>query len=348
MAFFGVTIEEIGSIDPIEGADRIVKATLKNVSFSFVVGKGLFNVSDKVLYFPIDALIPLEVQRKLGVEGKLSGKDKNLVRTVKLKNTISQGVVGNLSLIDGLADTSPESITQFLGVTKYEPPEVICKGGKLLSRHVPGVPYYDIESTDRYYKVADKLMNIPCMITCKIEGSNWYGGVTEDGTEVVGQRNGQIIKTEDADHTWWSTAKSQNLLMVAKKIQDELYPGKQIILRGELTGPKVQGNYYNLVNFQIFIFDIMINNIYISAKEYLDICSKYNIQTVPILAKNVLLKTWLNGKTIKEAANGKSVLIDKLREGIVIKPMDEIYDEYLGGRTILKQRSVEYLLKADV
>ncbi len=37
MAFFGVTIEEIESISPIEGADMIEMAKLKGLAFEFVV-----------------------------------------------------------------------------------------------------------------------------------------------------------------------------------------------------------------------------------------------------------------------------------------------------------------------
>ena len=58
------------------------------------------------------------------------------------------------------------------------------------------------------------------------------------------------------------------------------------------------------------------------------------------------LRTWLKGKTIKEASNGPSTLKpDVRREGIVIKPVQELYAEF-GGRSqrvILKQRSPEYL-----
>jgi hypothetical protein len=68
---------------------------------------------------------------------------------------------------------------------------------------------------------------------------------------------------------------------------------------------------------------------------------------VPCLAKKVKLKTWLNGKTLAEAANGESLLHKTLREGIVIRPILENYDADIGGRLILKQISPEYLAKAD-
>ena len=61
------------------------------------------------------------------------------------------------------------------------------------------------------------------------------------------------------------------------------------------------------------------------------------------------LREYLDGKTVKEASNGLSILVpglNILREGIVISPLKEKYVMHF-GRLILKQRSPEYLLKHD-
>ncbi len=100
MAFFGVTIEQIESLRPIKDADKIEVATLKGMTFQIVVGKGMFSVGDCVLYFPIDSLLPVDVQKVLGLEGKLSGPEKNRVITRKFKGEISQGIVGKIWSFD--------------------------------------------------------------------------------------------------------------------------------------------------------------------------------------------------------------------------------------------------------
>jgi len=359
MSFFGVTVETIDTIGPIADADRIQVASLKGLGFSFVIAKDQFKVGEQVLYFPVDSLLPLPLAEKLGVAGKLAGKDKNRVKTIKLKGISSQGLVGNFELIipflvshygsDWLEkgiEIKPSEITEWLGVTKYEPPEVVCHGGKLV-RHVEFIETYDLEGADRYFKVADQMMDIPVYISSKIEGSNFYCGVDVTGNCVVGQRSGAIIPDDSSTHTWWSTAIMQGLLDASIKIRNELFPGMSVILRGELIGSGIQGDYYCIGKHKILIFDIKVNDKYLSAQEFLDICKKYSVQTVPILSVGKTLREWLNGRTVKDASNHRSTLVNKLEEGIVVKPMIEQFSNVLGGRMVIKQRSPEYLAKSD-
>jgi RNA ligase (TIGR02306 family) len=346
MAFFGVTIEEIETVNPIEGADRIQVATIKGLVFNFVIAKDSFKPGDKVLYFPVDSLIPQALAEKLGVAGKLAGSNKDRIKTVKLKGVMSQGIVGPVGLIDGLDDRTPESITQFLGITKYEPPEVVCHGGKL-TRHAEGVSTYDIEGADRYPKVVDKLMDQIVFITEKVEGSNWYGGVDAAGNPVVGQRSGAIIPDDvnSPDHTWWKVARDYQLLYNAYRIREDNYKQKSVIFRGEIAGGSIQSNLYKFPKFRIFVFDILVDGQYVDVEKFLKLTSDFGIETAPVLSKDKTLREWLGGKTIKEACHGNSMLGDNLREGIVIKPMTEQYDGILGGRLLIKQRDPIYLAK---
>jgi hypothetical protein len=108
---------------------------------------------------------------------------------------------------------------------------------------------------------------------------------------------------------------------------------------GEYLGPGVQKNIYGLSHNEIKCFDIKIDGEFMDASELARIW-------VPILAKEVTLKEWLQGISIQEASNGVSLLANTKREGIVVKPMIEQRHPTL-GRLILKQRSPEYLAKSD-
>ena len=123
MSFFAVTLEEIAEIRPHSNADRLVVASLKGIGYQFIVAKGSWQVGDRCLYFPLDAILPPKMLSALGVEGRLAGGAKNRIKTIKLRGEISQGLIGPLTLIDGLSESerAPEQITEFLGVTKYEP-----------------------------------------------------------------------------------------------------------------------------------------------------------------------------------------------------------------------------------
>jgi len=361
MAFFGVTIEEIGSIEPIVGADRIVKATLKNVAFSFVVGKGLFEVGQKCLYFPIDSVLPVPVQERLGVVGKLAGNAKDRIKTVKLKGVLSQGLVGNITLIDdpdfyahwklekGLEVPTPEMITQFLGVTKYEPPVIPDKAGNL--KQLPcDLSVYDIEGCERFYVPLEKLMDQKVWVLEKVEGSN--GSVSFNpatGETFVNQRRHTIEEIDGHEHAWWAIARKQKFIDFVKTI-GSLY-GEVATLYFEVAGPAIQGNIYKLTEPTGFIFDLKIGSKFVSKGVMFSLldqnfgAGKYS--HAPILSHGKTLREWLDGKTIVQASNGESKIYKTLREGIVISPEIEQEDETLGGRLILKQRDPIYLAGTD-
>lgn len=351
MAFFGVTIETIDKILPIKDADKIVLCTLKGIDFQFVVAKDAGRKEgDRVLYFPLDSLLTTSIAEKLGLAGKVKvyetteGEKKHRIRTVKLRGQISQGVMGDLSMLDGMPEGT--DITAFLGVTKYEPEEVLSKGGNIRN-HPDGIERYDIEGCQRNREVVDMLMDRTVVIAEKLEGANFYAGVTKEGTKIVGQRSGAVTVADGASHTWWDAAKSNHLLEAAEKIQMEMFPGKDVYIRGELCGPKIQGNYYKFNIFTVLAFDIKVDGEYIGALGFLSICQKYNIATVPIISKDKTLREWLGDRNVIDASDGKSMLIDKPREGIVIKPLVEEYCKQLGGRLIIKQRGPIYLSKEE-
>ena len=345
MAFFGVTIEELEWVKPHPNpiVERLEIAQCKDLGFTFCIGKGQHKAGDKVLYFPIDSLIPPEVLQKMGLEGKLSGKLKNRVRTKTLQGYPSQGIIASLSLIDGLEDKTPEKITEFLGVTKYEAPEVMDPCGRLLL--LPNfVSKYDIEGIDRNLVVFERLLEMQTYITEKIEGSHM--SVSHDfttNTSYVNQRNFTIVEIEAKEHTFWKVARKLNLFEKIKRIGDYLDVKSNITLCGEMIGPGIQSNIYKLNEHKMIAFDIKVDGKWINAKNFVEICKGHNIESVPVLGFDVKLKDWLNGKSVKEASNGESKLFKTLREGIVIKPMIEEFCPELSSRLFLKQRDPIYL-----
>jgi RNA ligase (TIGR02306 family) len=352
MAFFGVTIEQIKTIEDIEGADRIQKATLCNLPFTFVILKGAYEVGETVLYFPIDSVIPESLAIKLGVAGKLAGKRKDRVKTICLKKVYSQGVVGKFDIIvphiiehygpdwaTSRIELTPEKITEWLGVLKYEPPSILEKGANL--RCLPcGLSIYDIEGCERNKDIVEILMPQLCYISEKVEGSNF--SVSFDGTKVwVNQRRHTIEQIEgETQHTWWKVAIEQGLVDLAK----ELYAKYNNIatIYGEMVGPGIQGNIYKLPKHSVYVFDIKIGAEFIGAEDFMSICNN-RVQTAPLIKVQVLSEFLSNYKSVVEASHGPSLIYkETLREGIVIKPVKEqILDRF--GRLIIKQRDPIYL-----
>lgn len=367
MSKFAVTVERLEKIEPHENADRLEMATLEGRDYSFVVGKGQFVEGECVIYFPIDSLLPMEIVDGLGLTGRLAhgaipeygmSRLQNRVKTVKLRGNLSQGIVSDFNdlakicqEIDFTRLKIGDDITEQLGVSKYEPPLVAMRYGKL-KRLPKMLSVYDIESAQNYRDILDEyLLDAPVYITEKVEGSNWWATIDTEGQIRVGQRNYEIIDVVDYQHDWYQVLIIQNLEEKLHQLWDEmskLHENMQLVaLRGEMTGPGIQGNYYKLQNYRMFAFDIEINGKSINSDTFIHLTEKLAIEIVPTLAFNEPLCDWLDGQTVKTAADGESLIHKIKREGIVIKPMNEQTDPRL-GRVFIKQHSLSYLAKSKL
>lgn len=364
MSTFAVTIKKLSKVWTHPNADRLELGQIEGCEYNFVILKGQYKVGDDVVYFPIDSILPQELVAKMGLTGKLSGKDKNRIKTVTLRGFQSQGIVAKPTevLPEPVASNgdwskwSPDALTQLLGVTKYDPPPVPCHAGNLV-KMPPDVPIYDIEGADNYPEVVQALMDVPVYVSEKLEGQNWWLSV-QTAPEVVtfGQHNYRIEPIPEAEHDFKKVASRQGLFDLARTLSHN-FGGDKVTLRGEYLGPGVQKNIYKLKENVIYLFDIMVskgpgNYRYLNPEEFLE-ATKWRsrpdmpILTVPVLAIGVTLRFWLDGKTIREASNGMSLLLaTQRREGIVIKPMVEGRQEAI-GRNLIKQRSPLYLAESE-
>ena len=361
MAKFAVTVETIEKTWPHPNADRLELASVKGMAFQFGVPKDKYKVGDPVIYIPLDSVLPDPIIERLGARNFLAGKAKNRTKTVTLRGQISQGLVcppEDLLDFTGIFRDEIEpglDLTTQLNIVKYEPPEIFTTEGVLLP--LPeGLGYYDIEGADRYPQIIDLLMDKRVQITEKMEGSNMTAFLREDGCKEVCQ-HGYLIGSfpegdprRDNPNTYVGAAQQGGLMKYLEEFYHERgteHRGPQVGLRGELLGPGVQGNIYKLKTHEVRLFDTKIGNQYMNAAVFE---ARFPAERrVPVIASNVILREWLESRTIQEASNGMSLLNPQVRrEGIVIKPMIEEYVDFGDGHTqrlIIKQRSPIYLAK---
>lgn len=350
MAFFGVTIETIDSISAHPNADKLAVARLTGLDFQFVVAKDAYTVGERVLYFPIDSIIPLHVLELFGLvkdgKGVLAGKQGNRVKTKDIRGVLSRGIVAKLHHAASFDSRDGGDLTSYFGVEKYEPPSVLEKGATLLPlpQHVQDIvgARYDIESTDRYSAVVDALMDVDVYVTEKLEGQN-FSVTVQDGEVFVNQRNYTIKQVEGHTHSFWKTAESEGVIAAAKTLHEKF--NLPVTIFGEFVGPSVQDNIYKLQKHAVYVFDILIGDNFMDFVPLQTACENtYQLKMVPVIFTGKL-RDFLNGKTVKEVAGGKSVLYDTLREGVVIKPIHEMKFPFLStghGRAIIKKRDEQY------
>jgi RNA ligase (TIGR02306 family) len=269
MSTFAVTLNRIEKIWPHPNADRLSLACMEGMSYQFCVLKDEFKPGDEVLYFPPDSVLPAGVIEQLGLTGRLAGKDKNRIKTLKLRGAISQGIVCRPGLFFGMVEGKqwiPQDITKELGVTKYDPPPIPCHAGNLV--HLPnGISAYDIEGADRFPHIVDLLLDQPVCITEKIEGCNYWVSLDEKDVLEIGQRHDKIVPIEEAEHDFFKAARLQNLEAAMRSLRP-LWPNGRITLRGEFIGPGMQDNIYGLKQHEVMFYDIEVNMTYIGSEEF--------------------------------------------------------------------------------
>ena len=372
MSYFGITVENIDTVKHHPNADRLDICTLVGMTFQFVTGRDQYKPGEVILYFPVDSIIPLELQGKMGVTGMLSGKNKDRVKTVRRRGEISQGLVGPQSLAEACASVSDDvcmtksqwgvEIAEWLGVTKYEPAPIDTKAGNLLPLPC-GLSVYDIEGAERNADAVMRLMFEQVVVTEKLEGQNF--SVTYDPVEdrvFVNQRRFTIEEIEAGEHRLWKLARNSGLIPTSDPLSGlmdisflgflaGIYTGR-ITVYGEAYGPSIQGNIYKVSTTQVRLFDIQIDDQFLDFPTFIGLVHMHwridykfqpsNSITVPILFTG-LLADWLEGQTIAQASSGPSALnTNVLREGVVIRPFIEGRHPEI-GRLIIKQRDPVYL-----
>lgn len=373
---FEVRLTTIDKIWKHPTADRIELASVAGAKFQFCIQKGVYKEGDEVVYFPVDSIMPQWIIDQLDLWGKdengnvirdpvtnrvnktfLVGEGQNRLRTAMMRGEVSQGMVCPLSALANpsyplttIRNAAEQGIlAKYLGVTKYDAPESVLKGAKLLP-FPDGVTPFDVEGADTFPGMVDLLMDIPVWITEKIEGTNHaLVRLPADNRHAVCARNNEVEEIPGEDpYPGWEAIRNRYAepwQILLEQVPRPEFPAVPVAIRGELFGPGIPKNFYPVKQPTFRCFAIKVGPNYLNAEDVCRIIPEH--MRVPTLAYNVTLREWLNGRTVREASDGKSLIApDKMREGIVIVPMVEQKVEWPNGaikRLMLKQRSPKYL-----
>ncbi len=349
MSFFGSPVDRVSEVITHPNADTLDIACLESCpEWKFVVRRGDFKVGDPAIYLQIESVLPDWLIERIGLVGKLSGAKKNRIKTVELRGQISQGICIKPEQAF-TPETMPKDlhygldVAELLGVTKYEPPVKPCQSGTLVP--LPDmIHHYDIQGTERFAAIVDFMMDIPCFFTEKVEGSHIAVQRTLDKQLNVCMRNNMIVLDGTGENQYYRGMKLAGIPETLEKFST-LHPGKTVALRGELVGPGVEGNIYQLKEFDVYAFELLVNHTPIDKDLFETFMATTKTKVSPILASGKTLREFLSGHTIAESSNGLSLInLSVRREGIVIQPLKETRHPTF-GRVILKKHSPLYLAK---
>lgn len=303
------TIRRINKIEPIEGADKIVKATVGGWQLVTAIDNG-FKEGDLVVYCEIDSWIPNAVAPFLskGQEPReYEGIKGERLRTVKLRGQISQGLLLPIQLVFELpnstgVDIEGTDVSEVLGIVKYEAPIPACLAGEVKGMFPSFIPKTDQERVQNLTVDLEdwKTKGYTFEQTEKLDGSSMTAYLYDDYFGVC-SRNLDLKK--NPDNSLWKAAINQNIEAALRELDG------QYAFQGELIGEGIQKNPYKLKGQKFFVFDIydIDKAKHLEPIERMMMVRQFNLSHVPVFATRFQVA----GKSVADLlriAEAKSVM----------------------------------------
>lgn len=382
MANFEVLVETVGEVSNHPNADRLSLVQIRGftcISAKLEDGSHRYTRGDLVVYIPEGALVPNNLLR-MGFwdekrdQGILAGSKGNRVKAIKLRDITSQGIIFPLetrrdanSVIhyyvetsDGVKDihanydTTPlvgKDVADALGITKYEPPIPASMSGEVDSA-TEYADNFDIENIKKYNEIFKDGEEV--VVTEKLHGTNCRFIISKDFIGVTSKglgKQGLIFKNNEKNSVSNVYVKMLDIMKSnLQEMQNTYFDGPSISLDkiyiyGEIYGKGIQDLYYDAeVTPRFRLFDIKLiwesgDSYYMNSVEVIAMAEKYHLDMVPILYKGPFSE-----KVIETCTSGPSMLGSNIREGCVIRPINETDDRWI-GRKFLKSVSEDYLTR---
>lgn len=328
------TIQKILSVQPIENSDNIEQ--VKVLGWNVVVKKGEFKEGDLCVYVSLDTQLPEKS------EFEFLRKDHFRIRTKKIRNCISQGLVLPLSILpdNHYPFKISDDVSVLLEATHYEKPIPVNLRGLVRGNFPSGVPKTDEIRIQQVPEILDEIKGKTVYSTVKCDGSS-ISIVYKDGDVHICSRNLSLKIEENKDNIYIKTAEKYDLINKLKK------HGKNIAIQGELCGPGIQKNRMGLKEHKIFVFDVwdIDKQQYYSYYNLVLFCSNFHLDMVPIVDVFTI-----KNETIDDLLKMSEGLYDgtsSQREGIVIRGLCSDYSNTLKNRISFKVLNNKYLLKYE-
>ncbi len=332
-----VEVCEIEAVLPHSNADALELAQIKG--WQCVVPIGKYQAGSVVTYIPIDSMIPLEHADRWGISKYLSVKTDDAgnmagrVRCARLRGEPSFGVIVDREEAEWVVG---QDVKDYYGIFKYIPP-LKPTAGDAETAHPLFVTYTEVENLRNFPDILEEGEEV--IVTEKLHGTNCRVGMIE-GERMAGsmglRRKCPETPETMATNTYWFPF---TLSAVQNLIEAMGAEYRQFILFGEVYGSKIQDLSYGCKGTLGFrAFDIFVEGRYLDAGRFLEVCSRYGVETVPVLYQGAYTL-----ETVRELSAGSTTLGEShIREGVVVKPIVERTHPKV-GRVALKYIGDQYL-----
>lgn len=360
MSTFKCEVVEVTDIQPIPDKDRIELVYV--LGWQVIHTKGKLKVGDKVVYVPIDSIIPEKLAEELGIAGYLKKGER--LKSIKLGGYLSQGLLLHPRKSDKLGD----DVAKHFGITKWEPPApgfmAVVRTSGTWNINPDFHKYNDLENIKNYTNVFEDGEEV--VLREKVHGTNsrfakleykprttwdkiknWVRLKVFKGSEYilyVGTRNTQVTDGNPrTKKSYYAGKGKQNVYeeIATRYKLDEILPDNYT-LYGEIYGEGIQDLTYGAKGVDAVFFDLKIDGEYVDDSVMEEFCILNDLPVAPVLYRGPYSET-----VLQEHTDGKSILApEQIREGCVMKTKKEKFHPRF-GRMILKSISADYLLRKD-
>lgn len=340
------SIQRISAIEPIEGADLIVCATV--LGWKVVVKKDEFHAGDLCVYCEVDSRLPAKP------EFEFLAKAKYRIKTIKLRGQVSQGICFPVDILPDGDYAVGQDVTEVLGVVKYEPPLPRRTLAGDTKGSFPGyVPKTDEMRIQSVPDLLDELRGVHCYATVKIDGTSATFCRFDDAIDVCsrGRSVKEHVKYKNQDGSEGITT-TVYWRMFRKYHMDELFKAhNHLAIQGEIAGfwdemnrSAIQGNKLKLKESDLYVYNIfdIKEHRYYDFDEFMKFCAKWRLLNVPVDNYDFVLDHTV--EELLKMAEGQ-YQFGGPREGLVIRPLVEMHSKVLKGRASFKAINNKFLLK---
>jgi RNA ligase (TIGR02306 family) len=239
------TIRTVETIIPIEGADKIVLVTLKDLGWRTVMQKAVAKPGLKVVYFEVDSLLdPGDARYSFLADSRFR------VKTIRLRGAYSQGLAMPLSAFPEITSDEDEfDVTTMLNVGKYELADDIDLEGSKAGAFPGFLNKTGLKRIQTLSKKAfEEFIEHPADVTVKLDGSSTTFYLYQ-GKFGVCSRNRELSET--TTNTLWKMARKYGM---EEKLRGSGWP--EIAISAELVGPKIQKNRAGFKSLALRVYRI--------------------------------------------------------------------------------------------
>jgi len=347
------SIQTVNTVEPIANADAIER--IRVLGWWVVSKKGDHQPGDKLVYCEIDSLLPerpeFEFLRassfkaaQVDASGAVVRPGGFRIKTVKLRGQVSQGICFPLSILPpGAPSEEGADVTDVLGISKWEPPLPVCLSGKVKGPFPSFLPKTDETRVQVLEPVLQRHRGKTFYVTEKLDGTS-FTAFLRQGEFGLCSRNQWLDETDEAN-VLVRTARGLMLEEKLRAARERL--GFDLAIQAEVIGPGIQKNKYGRPAATLRVFNVLDVDavVLLDHQTMLRLLDEMELESVPQLGTLVL------DHTVDELvafSEGTSVLNPVIqREGVVLRPLVEEYEEDIGGRLSFKAINPRFLLKYD-